>query len=268
MPIGQHMRPQDIEAFKAAAKRFKVWILVRRTNKESIKYIGQKEYVAKRLDCKAKTADTDANLPGGGKVETAGLVVDPTLPGFEKAFKPGKHSEALKEWAGFKPLLYVPESRRPVTYFPGGKLYSVQMDPAKKHYGCVMFSQSSLASAAKFIHGDYDLYAIIPQDNPGTNVRVVETRFGSVPHARGKQFTDVQIFLNSRMGLPLVLHGEQEKYKDHTDEAIDIFCPDGELAEACNRMGLEIFYEAWFEGRKPFAKGAPTSPAGGEWQQI
>ena len=262
------MRPQDIDTFKAAAKRFNAWILVRRTNSESIKYAGERDYVPKRLDCKAKTADFDVVLPGIGKRLTAGLVVNPTLPGFENAFKQGKYTEALTEWNGFKPLVHFPDPGKPVTYFPGGKFYSVQMNPAHKHFGCVMFSSSSLAAAGKYIHGDYDLYAIIPADNPGTNVRVVETRFGNIPHARGKEFTDVQIFLNSRMGVPMVLHGEQEKYKDHTDEPIDIFCPDGDIAEACGRSGLEIFYEALFDGRRTFAKGAATSGAGGNWQKV
>jgi hypothetical protein len=49
-------------------------------------YIGEPKYTPKRLDCKAKTADRDAEVPGLGTKKTAGLVVDPTLPGFQHAF--------------------------------------------------------------------------------------------------------------------------------------------------------------------------------------
>jgi hypothetical protein len=74
------MRPQDKWVFLSAASHFRVWILVRRTNRASLSYVGQPGYTPKRIDCKAKTAAYD-RLP----YRLAGLVVDPyTHPGVFK----------------------------------------------------------------------------------------------------------------------------------------------------------------------------------------
>jgi hypothetical protein len=88
--IYDHIRPQDVEAFRDAARQFKVHILVRRTNPASLRYIGRKGFIPKPVDCKPKTADYDVVLPDGLVTKCAGLVVDPTLPRFEKAFKEGR----------------------------------------------------------------------------------------------------------------------------------------------------------------------------------
>lgn len=87
--IKSHMRSRDIAACSEAAKFYGVYLLVRRTNTESIQYIGRPGYVAKRLDCKPKTADFSVRLPQGFK-EVAGLVVDPTLEGFSEGVQAGK----------------------------------------------------------------------------------------------------------------------------------------------------------------------------------
>lgn len=247
------MRLRDIAACSKAAKFFGVYIMVRRTNTQSIQYIGQPGYVAKRLDCKPKTADFSVGLPQGFK-EVAGLVVDPTLEGFQRAFKPAKLTEAKKEWEKFKPLLapdMLDSNKKPAyTYLPKGKFYAVQLDKKNKHYGCLMFSSFSLLSAASYIHGDYDLYDIVPADKPEENIVYKEMRL-DVPHNRGKRFFDVQHFLNNKMGAPLVLHGSQAKWKGHTDEPIDIFCPDGDVREASNMNQIRKLYQTVFMGRQP-----------------
>lgn len=248
------MRFSDIVACIEAAKFYDVYILVRRTNTHSIQYIGTPGYVAKRLDCKAKTADKPVTLPGGLKKEVAGLVVDPTIEGFHAAFKPGKLNEAKEEWRKFKPLvapaMVTADGKPAYTYMPTGKFYAVQLDQKHKHYGCVMFSASSLLSAAKFIHGDYDLYDIVPAVNPKENI-VYQGRRLDVPHNRGKRFFDVQHFLNRKMRAPLVLHGSQAKWKDHTNESIDIFCPNGAVREANNITQIQQLYQTVFKGRQP-----------------
>src|SRR5271156_2274451 len=77
------MRPQDKLVFLEAASHFQVWILVRRTNVASLKYIGKPGYIPKRIDCKAKTADLDKT-----NLKLAGLVVSPIV--HPKSFKPTK----------------------------------------------------------------------------------------------------------------------------------------------------------------------------------
>src|SRR2546421_2987198 len=95
------LRLCDWFIFHKAAQAFEVWILVRWTNAESLKYIGKRawepaagrvlEYVPKGIDCKPKTADIDV-----AGYELAGLVVDPTV---HKAFaKDSQASGAAKKW--------------------------------------------------------------------------------------------------------------------------------------------------------------------------
>src|SRR5687767_12909862 len=128
------MRPQDKRIFEQAAKDLKLWILVRRTNPESLQYIGKSGYTPKPLDCKPKTADLN---PAG--LSVAGLVVDPTI--HKTVFKGGKGAEALKYWGDFKSKL-------------GAGDYTVETDRKSKHYGV-------LKRKGAYVHGDYDLYDII-----------------------------------------------------------------------------------------------------------
>ena len=267
MDTSTFMREKDIDIFRACAKRFNVAIGVRRTNPESLKYIDRAGYAAKRLDCKAKTADNHVTL-NGRTYETAGLVVNPHVVG-AGAYRGGKLESALKEWnENFAGM--VAEDVAGKTYFPGGKLYGVQTNPAHKHFGCVMFASSSLITAALYVHGDYDLYAIVPMDAPDATTFVVDKHWGSIDmkHARAKELYDVQIFLNSRFGRPLVLHGDQEKYRGHTDEDVDFFLCDGSVRVIRGKAELEALYRETFKGRGTGGAGAVTQPAGGLWQQV
>jgi len=54
------MRSQDKAIFLEAARQFQIWILVRRTNRASLEYVGRPGYTPKRIDCKVKTADIDS----------------------------------------------------------------------------------------------------------------------------------------------------------------------------------------------------------------
>src|SRR5215467_283160 len=78
--IFRHMRPKDVEAFALTALVYKVFILVRRTNPDSLQYIGMPGFIPKHIDCKAKTADNNVLL-NGRLQEIAGLVVDPNIAG-------------------------------------------------------------------------------------------------------------------------------------------------------------------------------------------
>lgn len=268
--ITAFMRPQDIEAFRAAARHFRVYIAVRRTNPASLDYIGKAGYVAKRLDCKAKTADQDCIVEGAPR-KLAGLVADPHRVG-PAAYKPGKYDKALKEWEKFRPLL-APDmlgagGARAYTYMPAGKLYTVQLDRAHQHYGCVMFASSSLLSAAKYVHGDYDLMAVVSESDLQSNVFVTEERLGQA-HARSKEFFDVQHYVNRLIGAPMVLHGEQEHYSDDPKEDIDVFFPDGSNKAYLGALSVQRLYRTVFEGRKLHGKSSPlTQPAGGLWRKA
>lgn len=264
------MKPVHVKAFLGAAKLYDVHILVRRTNWMSLRYIGKPGFVAKRLDCKAKTADLDYLHSPYGLIECAGLVIDPTIKGADAAFsKPEKCRSALREWNGitgtdgFAATMIRPEVRtfdgqQRLTYIPGGGLYFVDLDPSSKHYGCVKFTSSSLLKAGSYIHGDFDLYGIVPAGAPARNVAVKETRLGQ-PHARSPEFFDVQHYVNRQIGAPMVLHGAQESYGSaHSEEAIDIFSPDGRVTSAEDAAGITALYNTAFHGRRLFTKTGPV----------
>jgi len=217
---------------------------VRRTNLKSLAHIGDKACVPKRLDCKAKTADRDYTHPKYGPKSVAGLVVDPTITGRDAFASDDKFAKAEAEWTKFaKEMLdeavKTHEGQRKLTYVPNGKFYFVDLDPASPRHGCVKFASNSLLTAGKYIHGDFDLYGIVPARKPALNVAVTEKRLGQT-HVRSPEFFDVQHYVNRKLGIPMVLHGAQEGYSsEHSDEGIDVFHPksrSGKKLSLMNRL--------------------------------
>jgi hypothetical protein len=261
-----HIRREDAQAFAEAAVLYKVYVAVRRTNPAALPYIGKPRYIPKMLDCKAKTADRDA-LVNGRTCKTAGLVVDPNIVG-ASAYKDGKYPKAIAEWEKFRSHLG-PDADgegRP-WYLPADRSYLVQRDPASEHFGCVMLCKNGLRTAGHYIHGDYDLFAVVPAGDKGSNVFVEETRQGQ-PHARGKELLDVQTYVNGRIGAPMVRHGEQEHFSDSTDDELDVFFPDGLTVKSyIGSAAIQMLYQTEFSGRKLHKAGTPTSPAGGLWKK-
>lgn len=263
-----HMTAAQAATFLRVARLHNVAILVRQTNLRSLPHIGTGYAVAKPIDCKAKTADFDVEIPGAGRKRIAGLVTDPTIVGPE-AYSKGKYEEAREKWDDFARSMLSPKmatlsEQRTYTYVPDGGQYFVERDPASPHYGCVRFASSSLIAAGKVIHGDFDLYAIVDMDAPSVNRRVSETLRGQ-PHTRGPKFRDVQIALNRGFNVPLVLHGSQETYRDHTDEPVDAFFPDGTVKTLRNRAAVLQLYRSRFGGRQAFA-GEARPTGHGRWE--
>jgi hypothetical protein len=266
-----YMRQKDVDAFKAAAHHYKLWILLRQS-KTVVKergYIGKKGYVPKRLDCKAKTADRDVRLPGLGEKKTAGLVVNAMLDEMADAFDGADHLRRAKDyWWKFKTHCYFPRPGENLTYFPGGKFYSVQMDRSHAHFGCVMFSAWSNVANASYVHSDYDLFGMVREDDPAANVRVPERRLGEA-HNRGREFFDVQHFLNRRMGVAMVLHGEQEKYSDDVNDVLDVFWPDGVTVKTVRGAAdIRNLYQTTFKGRPLYGKDGVPLSLFGLWQVL
>jgi hypothetical protein len=218
------VRPQDKAVFLEAAHKFQAWILVRRTNRASLEYIGRPGYTPKRIDCKAKTADLD--VP---PYKLAGLVVDPNIQ--PKAFKPEKLEKARRFWSEMKPQL--------------ATTYKVDTDLKSKHYGALKLHES-------YIHADYDLYDIIDIKQPHRNLAAIETLLGQ-PHRRGANVLRVQEFINSRLGSPMIRHGGEAQYAQHSEQSIDAFGPHGEDVTILNEFSVRGWYEEEFAGRKPLA---------------
>jgi len=214
------MRPIDKRVFLQAAQELKLWILVRRTNSESLQYIGRGGYMPKPIDCKAKSADYNV-----GPAQVAGLVVDPTLQPL--AFSPKKLLQANKEWRKYgRPML--------------ASGYSVEKDNPV-YLGL-------LRRNGMFLHGDYDLYDIIDPEAASRNLAAVESLLGH-PHMRGAFFSKVQRFVNAKIGIPMIQHGGDMQFKDHSEQSIDVFGPSGEDVTILNEFSVRGWYADRFRGR-------------------
>lgn len=216
------MRAQDKPIFARAATKFNAWILVRRTNPDSLKYVGRTGFVPKPLDCKPKTADLDTN----GKT-LAGLVADPTL--HPTAFRAGKLDVALRIWKKFVTAHRLDNDRQ-----TAGR-YAIDLDRASRHYGCLKLEGA-------YLHGDYDLYDIILADFPRVNLAAVETMHGA-PHRRGVRFYPIQEFINAHIGSAMIQHGGEAQFADHSEQAIDVFGPQGEQFTLLNKYSVSGWYE-------------------------
>ena len=237
------MRDVDRVHFREAAKpevihKEGLWILVRRTNSDSLKYIGRASHRPKGRDCKAKTATSNF-----GGYQHAGLVVDPIL--CPRAFAPERRNRAVEEWNDFiaaHPLSpwrtangrSLPPSHQPTC--------CVNTDAADRdHYGCLVYRNS-------YLHGDYDLYDIILPDQPTRNLALVGPDPDD-PWTRGKYLTAVANFVNRRIKVDMVLHGAQAQGFGHDDGGpIDVFGPDSE--ETIATGDVTIWYELNFPGRQ------------------
>jgi hypothetical protein len=150
------VHPRHFDAFVEAAHTYRSHILVRKTGRASLQYCGRPGYTGKRADMKAKTALRDV---GGYRLR--GLVCSPLIhPG---ACKPG----AVVDWDKSAHLITVPPAGFDDRTQPIGcpSPYLLQTDRRHRHYGCVAWVENGLL-VPRYVHGDYDLYAIVPAGRP------------------------------------------------------------------------------------------------------
>jgi hypothetical protein len=281
-----------VSVLREASHRLGLFVLLRRTNPESIKFVGYPGFVPKPLACKPKTATTDARImqAGGALIShCAGLVVDPRLVG-RSAFggRAGAHAAAIATWD---------------KYWAGGppRGFRIQNDPQSGYYGCVMrcgedtqvyphsrtsasrqaatdirtqpleqpgatgfqllpdrdidrHALGTLPKGCSYIHGDYDLYALVHKDNlSGRNPRT--GKFEEADHRYGDNWKAFEALVRSKINLDMIQHGSQEHFSDHTDETVDMFCPTVDRSLWHVKLegvrALERVYEQAFEGRRP-----------------
>lgn len=261
------IRPKDVAVFKRVAKRFNLYIAVRRTNPASLLYIQRPGYEPKQLNCKFKTADRDVVI-AGRKSRVAGLVVDPSLPGMDAAFiDRRKYREAQQIWHDNVDR-FVWRDDEPMA---SRRCYGVNLEKGSEHYGALKSGFYHSRASAKFIHGDYDLYDIVRADDPSKHIIVNEFRYDSgddpgLRHVRVPEFMDVQNNLNLGFGVPMVRHGAQAGFKDITDDNIDVFFPDGETVKSYLGQGaIRALYQTEFKGRSHIHKHTPVRPHFGRW---
>jgi hypothetical protein len=223
--------------FSEVAQQLQYFILVRDTNKDSLDYIGKKDYAPKRIDCKAKTAHADVN----GK-KLAGLVTSPII--HPSAFKVDKLQDALDKWKSMNIMEAANDNY--------GFFYSVDTTPESKHYGCLMFN-------GKYIHGDYDLYDIVDVNHLPNNLALVSKLYG-VRHMIGLHFDEVKKLVNSKIGVEMIQHSGEAQYATHSEQAIDAFCPNGEYKRIDELHQLHGLYKDTFKGRITLADSFPIPP--------
>ncbi len=239
------IRPQDCFAFQSAAESFHVYVLVRSTNQESLKYIGQKGYAPKAIDCKPKTAEKDFTAQGN-KIMTkaAGLVVNPFIAGLEAFKSSDKFTKAKEEWRHFQQCWYPAELENQV-FSRRGKdkgFYAVDSFKGSDKYGCLMVSAQNIPTHfdrfnlslpecqewknrhMSYIHGDYDLYACIDPDDP--NAPPTKTTIFNVTNYQSKDVDNIKMFVNGWIGADVIQHGEQF-HLFHQDDTVYAFAPAG-----------------------------------------
>ncbi len=222
------MREDDKKVFGFAARAFNAWILVRDTNPSSLKYIGRKGFAPKPIDCKAKTADSGEN---------AGLVVAFDAVFLEKPYAPKKVKKAAKSWNEFAQSQGAHDS---ISLNRINGRYKVDLNKQTKRYGCVMLRAPQ---GWCYIHGDYDLKDIIPEENSRQNVALRHRLYGQ-QHMRDPLLSQVQEFVNSRIGVDMVQHGAEAQYAGHTDDIILVFSPFGDERVLRNEVETTWFYRA------------------------
>jgi hypothetical protein len=232
MPIdtSEYVHPRHVAAFLDAARKYQCHILVRKTGSAALQYFGKFGYAGKLANMKAKTAIED--VP---PYTLKGLVCSPLI--HLGACKPN----ALSEWRKSQHLITVPNNGFDDRSAPRGcqTPYVLQTNRDHHHYGCVAWVEYGL-QLPRYVHGDYDLYAIVPAGKPydpgAMSVRGqqmimgMESRRGltlpqqvayekehSVVDRVGPLSMEVAMFLNLRIisaegGIPagmMVNHGEQ-----------------------------------------------------------
>lgn len=231
LEYGDFVHPSHFMIFVAAAQMFDCHILIRQTGRASLSWVGKRGYTGKRADLKAKTANINI-----GRHSVAGLVCSPLLR--PEVFSPDRLASAHKEWLKSCHLITVPsdtsgfdDNRQPRGC---STPYLVQTNQNHKHYGCVALVDMGLL-IPRYVHGDYDLYAIIPATHvfdPST-IPIRRSTIGStmapdrlglrerlqmqVPNLEGPLSFQVANYINIRiagtspdlLGSLMVNHGEQ-----------------------------------------------------------
>ena len=206
-------------------------ILVRDTNVASLKFIGLSGFRPKPIECKAKTANAPAH-------RFSGLVVSPYL--LPEAFRPNGLLSAKKNWLSFEKVM---RSR------PG---WTIRQDGDLR--GCVEFH-------GKLLHGDYDLFDVIPvpksELGPGNKLKrdqkvghlaAIETLNGQASY-RTWGIEPVKKYVNSMVLSPMVQHGAAMQFSGEFEQNVHVFTPDKRY-RFCENAESE-FYQIYFPNRKP-----------------
>lgn len=271
--VSAFVHPQHAQVFAQAAEEFNCHILVRETGRAATGWIQRNGYTGKIADMKANTADLNPH-----PYTLAGLVCCPLL--VPQAFSPKRLIRAQENWVKSAHLITVPtdkagfdDKRAPSRCKTP---YLVQTKPRHKHYGAVARVDMGLL-IPRYVHGDYDLYAIVPagkrfdparvrtkESQLGISMNTHKMTFGQrvaeeprhmVKNIEGPLSYRVAMYINvtiaqhsgaDAMNGLLVNHGEQALFKP-TDEPVMAFMPQAlngkRIATLRNMAEINDFYQ-------------------------
>lgn len=272
LELEDFIHPDHLQFFIKAAADVQCDILVRKTGRNSIRWVGKSGYTGKRADMKCKTADVDTDTR-----EVAGLVCSPIER--PQAFSPDRLGKAWKEWGKSEHLITVPRGNAGFddNLLPRGcpTPYMLQNNPAHHHYGAVALVEMGLLRP-HYVHGDYDLYDIVRSDgNPGPQrVQVREnhllqtTRNSATPDAianariknleseysfRVANIIDVGIAMSGGdiLGALMVNHGEQVLLGEDgvTDEPVLVVLAIPEAGQRTRILKNWDDHQAYYQAR-------------------
>jgi hypothetical protein len=267
MGIGIGMRGKDLQKFMMVARQHRVILLIRHTNADSLRFVGQSGYYPKPAAVKAKTADANpasvATLVNGRKTtvayDVAGLVVH---PGFQPTcYRGAKVQKAATCWAHtmetlaptmehLKVDLNRPESwsvwgvERRAAKAPRWS-WRVDIDPLSPRFGSLQLRGAGTGTGWCYIHGDYDLKDVIVLGREGDNRRAAGTLDGVknfTPVLYDVQFDTIRNELNTLMGAEMVQHGAEAQFAWHGDEPITVAFPDWTHLLLADAMTVQSWY--------------------------
>lgn len=245
MGIKTGMRARDLHAFLTVARKYQVILLIRHTNEDSLRYVGQPGFYPKPAAVKAKTADCNPPeqtvFDGGRSVRrynVAGLVVH---PGFQpKCYLGAKAAKAVDCWEHTVETLSPTLMNRQVNLSDPNSWaewgverkgvhaprwsWKVDVDPDSERFGALMLKRDDIPWS--YVHGDYDLKDVILVGGETFNQRR-EGKLDGVKNfepvlPNGLEFATIQKELNDKMGVEMVQHGAEAQFAWHGDEPITV----------------------------------------------
>jgi hypothetical protein len=252
--------------FSETARRFNAYILVRKTGEASLRWVGRKGYTAKRGDLKCKTAQADV-----GGYQLAGLVCSPLIHSMAYT-DTERRLKAVSYWHTSQHLITVPRSGFTSTDWPRSCAtpYILQTNVNRPHYGALAWIEGGLVSP-QYIHGDYDLYAIVPAGSTAAREAApMNYNMGGVissslplekqvklsyplPMYTGPLLFEIMNYLDNAFGYPMVMHAEQENL-EHTNDEVIAFLPHSLQGRTsvvlAGQNQIELFYQYEFGGRQ------------------
>jgi hypothetical protein len=234
----QGMRRQDAAIFHDVCITEKIWMLVRFTNPDSLKYIGDLNYFPKPIDCKPKTAKRNVTRPDGkAQYDLRGLVADPVR---HPAAFGDRVGEAQRLWGSFAAHFDLESGR---------DRYKVDLNEKSNHFGCLMVKEGAIY---RYLHGDYDLKDIVEVGREDWNLAFPLTKLDTAHNEiflMDHDLDELLATINRRIGVPMLQHSSEAQFADHTEDKINAFGPNGEFRVLLDLGAIRGFYEREFPGR-------------------